>query len=104
MTIPMVIENTAPPRPACFPSEEVWHDWLLVAHQSGLEVLRRADRGKWSGDRQAPYEVRPTSHIDICTDCSAAYRARMESEGRCFPTSAAKGREENTSAEATGSA
>lgn len=101
MTILMVIENTAPPRPACFPSTEVWHDWLQVAHQSGLTVLRRADIGKWRGERQAPYEVRPTSHIDFCGDCSAAYRARMESESRCFPSRAADRREENESAEAT---
>lgn len=97
MTIVMVIENTAPPRPACFPSEEVWHDWLRVAHQSGLGVVRRSDTGKSRGERDVHFEVRLTAQIAYCRDCSAAYRARMESESRCFPSRAADRREESES-------
>ena len=44
----MMIQTNPPPRPKCYSTDELWRDWLVSAHTSGLRVVKRVDTGKLS--------------------------------------------------------
>lgn len=70
-SIAILIQSGAPPRPACYPTDRIWRDWLIQAHMSGLRVARRIDVGKSRGDRQTSHRLLPTEQIAYCAGCTA---------------------------------
>jgi hypothetical protein len=84
----LVIEQP-PPTPQCFPGLDEWQDWLLQALEADeSEIVRVSDRGAYRGQREV--RVVFVAEIDHCADCTARHRARMELDGRCFPSTARK--------------
>jgi hypothetical protein len=82
----IMIQVSAPPRPACYPTDKVWRDWLIQAHVSGLKVARRIDIGKSQGCRKTSHRLLPTDQIAYCHGCTAGYQRSMEQQGRCSPS------------------
>ena len=82
----IMIQVSAPPRPACYADDRQWKAWLIQAHQSGLKVTRRIDIGKSQGCRQTSHRLLPTDQIAYCTGCTAGYQRAMEQQGRCHPS------------------
>lgn len=78
-----LLDEAPPRRPRCFDTDRDWHEFLLVASDSGERVVRRQDTGKWSGQRKViPVFV---AHVQTlpCADCSPDFRERMVQVGRC---------------------
>ena len=85
MAVIMLIQAAPPPRPACYPDDHAWREWLVGAHVSGLRVVRRVDVGKSQGCRQTSHRLLPTRQIPFCSNCTQGYQRRMEAEGKCHP-------------------
>lgn len=88
LVVHMILQNP-PSKPPCFDDVDQWEEWLVAAHESGIQVVRRSDTGKTRGQRQTHFEVLPLDRIDICCDCTPLRSARMARDGRCVPTAAA---------------
>lgn len=84
----VMIQSEPPPRPACFPGDLVWREWLLAAHLTGLRVSRVVDVGKWSGTRTTERRLLSTEQIPYCDGCTAGHRKAMELQRRCYPSKA----------------
>jgi hypothetical protein len=80
-----LIRSEAPPRPACFDTQQQWVDFLVTSHTSGAKVVRRTDVGKHAGNRKTAFKVLPVGQQSHCKECAKSRRERMEGEGRCFP-------------------
>ena len=80
-----MIQAAPPPRPACFPDDKAWRDWLVSAHISGLRVVRRVDVGKSQGCRQTSHRLLPTEKIPYCDGCTTGHQRRMLEQNRCHP-------------------
>lgn len=74
-----MVQNAAPPRPACFDSDRIWQDWLILLHFSGEPLTRRQDITV-RGVRRV---TRVFVDVDYCQDCTAKRAAKMLAEGRC---------------------
>lgn len=79
-----LIEQKAPPAPACFRSRSDWVTWLHLADSSAeIQVVRVIGRGRAAGGRVKTAELAP--FIDYCVDCTPDYAAQMKRMGRCHP-------------------
>lgn len=87
MLVIVMIQASAPPKPACFYNQQAWKDWLIAAHLSGLKVTRRLDHIQ-SGQRHTSTVLLPTSQINYCDSCTAGHQREMERESRCHPSPA----------------
>lgn len=74
-----MVQNAAPPKPACFDTERIWRDWLILLHFSGEKITRRQDV---TVDDQRVV-TRVFAAIDYCQDCTPKRAAKMLAEGRC---------------------
>ena len=68
----------------------LWASWLRSAHESSLQVVRRADHRPSARRRtgqQPPvhYELLPTQRIPYCAGCLTDHKTRMKEQGRCRP-------------------
>lgn len=82
----ILIQASAPQRPACFNSDEDWKRWLASAHSSGLKVVRRVTKARWTPDRRDIFQMLPTKQIPYCDSCLAGHQRDMQQRGRCFPS------------------
>lgn len=80
-----MIQQTPPPKPACFDTMASWQEYLMYLHASGERITRRQDLGK-----NATGRVRVVTtvfdRIDHCQDCliGGERQKRMAREGRCI--------------------
>ena len=95
MVVLLMIQAAPPPRPACYSTDNIWRDWLVSAHLSGLRVARRLDHGKSSGERHTQFRLLPTSEIPYCAGCTAEYKKAMQKDGRCMPSSVHAGNDDD---------
>lgn len=85
MLVILMIQASAPPRPACYFNDRSWKDWLVAAHLSGLKVTRKMDRVQ-AGQRHTSTVLLHTSQINYCDSCTAGHQNRMQAENRCHPS------------------
>lgn len=85
--IVILIQASAPPKPACYESEADWKRWLIGAHCSGLKVVHRVTKGRWTPERRDVFQMLPTDQIPYCDSCLAGHQRRMQSLSRCNPSS-----------------
>lgn len=86
MVVIMMIQTNPPPRPKCYSTDELWRDWLVSAHTSGLRVVRRVDTGKSQGNRATYHRLLGTQEIPYCAGCTVGYQRAMSQQGRCHPS------------------
>lgn len=78
----MLLSEDVPAPPPCFPSDELWREYLLLVHISGARIVRRQESGRHAGERQLRY-VWAIQPLMQCEDCNAEYERRMTACGRC---------------------
>lgn len=88
VAIVQLINDSAPARPACFESDELWRSWLQSAHESGTRIVRRVDENQRTPNRRTHYAMLPTKEIDYCASCTAGFQKRMQAVGKCQPCNA----------------
>lgn len=90
-TLVRILEERAPPKPACFRSQEDWVRYLHQAESSGeirvLMYVGRTGKGEANRGRIKTGQINP--EIDYCRDCTGAQRDQMRAAGRCHPPAAA---------------
>lgn len=69
---PIAVRRLDHKRPACFMPEQ-WSEWLTAEWRRVLNL----------GDEQRAFAR--GEHPNPCQDCSIAFQARMQDQGRCHP-------------------
>lgn len=85
MLVILLIQASAPTRPACYFNDSSWKEWLIAAHLSGLKVTRKLDRTV-NGQRHTSTALLPTTQINYCDSCTAGHQKAMQTEDRCHPS------------------
>lgn len=82
-----LLRDKAPPKPACFRSQEDWVSYLHQAETSGeVRVLLYAGRtGKGEANRGRIKTENINPHIDFCSDCTHQRHIEMQAQARCHP-------------------
>lgn len=82
-----LLREKAPPKPACFRSQEDWVMWLHASESaqqfSVIKIVGRTGPGEAGRGRIKTDEVR--SDIDYCVDCEWAHAQAMRAKGKCHP-------------------
>lgn len=82
-----LLREKAPPKPACFRSQEDWVMWLHASESaqqfSVIKIVGRTGPGESGRGRIKTDEVR--SDIDYCAECEWDHAKAMQAKGKCQP-------------------
>lgn len=68
-----LVQEIAPPTPACYPDRSIWAEYLLAAQRSRKTYALPFDGVVY----------RPS--FNFCRDCNGEHKALMQFSGKCNP-------------------